>query len=470
VACALPAQTLTTLYSFCSQSGCADGSSPVAGLLRDSAGNLYGTTQHGGPYNVGVVFKLDPSGNATVLHSFTGADGSFPDAGLIMDLAGNIYGTSSAGGASGGGTVFKLDPSGNETVLRSFSIPPCSGGPCLEDGGSPLGGLVIDPSGNLYGTTFGGGSILDGGIIFRVDLAGNETVLHRFGFSDSGPFEIPDGMRPAAGMIMDKAGNLYGTTGLGGSADSGTVFKLDPSGNETILYNFTGGSDGVFPAGDLVADLAGNLYGTTEFGGSAGFGTVFKLDSSGNEILLHSFTGGDGLLPHGGLVRDLAGNLYGTTSDGGAFGRGGTVFKLDSSGNEAVLYTFTGGSDGGGPVGDLVADLAGNLYGTTFFGGAHNAGTVFKLTVLTPQQATQAAIASVSALFSQGVLNGGQNNSLIVKLQHAINMMNAGKNAGAIGILQSFITEVNDLVASGVLTPSQAAPLISAAQGVIARL
>ncbi len=425
----------------------------------------------------------------TVLHSFRNSpDGAFPFAGLLRDAAGNLYGSTNAGGASGNcsggcGTVFKLDTSGNETVLYSFK-----GG---NDGATPgFGSLIRDEAGNLYGTTADGGSgggcsfSFGCGTVFKLDPAGNETVLYSFKGGS-------DGESPVAGLIMDVAGNLYGTTQDGGSGSGcsfgcGTVFKLDPAGNFTVLHSFTGGSDGTQPLAALIFDQAGNLYGTTEEGGSgtctvingvSGCGTVFKLDPSGNETVLHTFTGGnDGAAPlFVGLIMDIAGNLYGTTQIGGGSSSCsvgcGTVFKLDTSGNETVLHSFTGSpGDGAIPRASLIMDKAGNLYGTTSNGGASGFGTVFKLTGQTPQQATQAIVNSVNTLFTQGVINGGQDNSLVVQLQHAIGMMNAGKNNGAIGNLDSFISEVNDLLSSGVLSPSQAASLISAAESVIARL
>jgi uncharacterized repeat protein (TIGR03803 family) len=208
--------TETVLYSF---TGLGDGGTPIGGLDRDSAGNLYSTTVSGGASGDGVVFKLDTTGAETVLHSFTGADGANPDAGVIRDAAGNLYGTTVSGGASGYGTVFKLDTGGTETVLYSFK-----GG---ADGSGPEAGLIRDPAGNLYGTTYGGGTCC--GVIFKVDTAGTETVLYSF----SGG---ADGAYPAAGLIKDAAGNLYGTTYSGGitqgncalSGGCGVVFMLEP--------------------------------------------------------------------------------------------------------------------------------------------------------------------------------------------------------------------------------------------------
>jgi uncharacterized repeat protein (TIGR03803 family) len=328
---------------------------------------------------------LDTGGNETVLYSFTGgADGDQPYASLIRDAKGNIYGTTFFGGGSaacngGCGVVFKLDTSGEETVLHAFTG---TGG----DGANPYDGLVQDAQGDLYGTTVSGGgsSAYSGGcgVVFGVNTAGKERVLYRFG-------EGADGAGPYAGLVMDAKGNLYGTTQYGGTFGAGTVFMLDKTRKETVLYSFSGGTDGRLPLlGYLVRDAYGNLYGTTQFGGTYGAGTVFKLDNAHRETVLHSFSGGtDGSYPYAGLVRDAEGNLYGTTNQGGSSGYG-TVFKLDRAGNETLLHTFTGtGGDGAYPFDDLVRSANGNLYGTTFSGGANanvcfdnGCGIVFMLT------------------------------------------------------------------------------------------
>lgn len=367
------------LYSF---SGGVDGG-PRAGLVRDSAGNLYGTTKFGGnpscqspSGSCGVVFKLTPNGDGTwsesVLYAFTGTpDGANPVAGLIFDPAGNLYGTTSFGGdlscgepGFGCGTVFKLDTTGILTVLHTFS----SG----TDGDSPYAGLIRDPAGNLYGTTYLGGG-RNAGTAFKLDINGNETVLHTFSIGGGG------GYYPQAGLLRDAAGNLYGTTNIGGASFWGTVFKLDKAGKFSVLYSFTGGVDGGAPYAGLIGDAAGNLYGTTYIGGASGQGTVFKLDKNGNETVLHSFAGGaDGSSPYAGLIRDAAGNLYGTTVYGGTSNRG-TIFKLDVNGNETILHSFSFNVDGGYPQGGLIRDPAGRLYGTTTYGGVSNNGTAFAL-------------------------------------------------------------------------------------------
>jgi uncharacterized repeat protein (TIGR03803 family) len=363
------AQSFGVLYAFTAQ---PDGGSPIAGLIRDAAGNLYGTTNGGGALGYGTVYRVDAAGTETVLYSFAGppTDGAYPSAALVMDAAGNLYSTTSLGGAAGYGTVFKLDASGTETVLHSFARPP-------RDGAYPGAALVMDAAGSFYSTTTRGGAS-NAGTVFKLDTAGRETVLHSFTGGK-------DGALPVAGLVGDAAGNLFGTTTLGGASNSGTVFKLDRTGKKTVLYSFAGGSDGAWPIAGLVRDSGGNFYGTTEAGGATGNGTVFKLDASGNETILYSFGGApDGATPMAGLIRDVGGTLYGTTLRGGSSfvcnvsgGTCGTVFRLSAAGKETVLHSFTG-SSGGNPEGVLVRDAKGNLYGTAVSGGPGD-GVVFKL-------------------------------------------------------------------------------------------
>ena len=351
----------TVLYSF---TGGADGGLPFAGVIRDSAGKLYGTTYHGGASGAGVVFQANTGGQETVLYSFTGgADGGYPNAGVIRDSAGNLYGTTTAGGASNWGVVYKLDPAGNYTVLYSFT-----GG---ENGGGPYAGVIRDPAGNLYGTTSDGGAA-SVGVVYKLNAAGQETVLHTFTGGADGSF-------PNAGVIRDSSGNLYGTTSSGGTANAGVVYTLDAAGRETVLYSFTGGADGSFPYAGVIRDSAGNLYGTTLVGGPAELGEVFELDAAGNETVLFSFPGPtDGEWPTAGVIRDPAGNLYGTTEYGGR-ANADVVYKVNTAGREKVLYSFTGGADGSFPYAGVIRDSAGNLYGTTTAGGASNSGVVYKV-------------------------------------------------------------------------------------------
>ncbi|HSZ62500.1 MAG TPA: choice-of-anchor tandem repeat GloVer-containing protein [Terriglobales bacterium] len=377
VASTMQGQTYSIVYSFGSVPN--DGSDPMAGLVMDAKGNLNGTTYAGGTAGYGTVFKLDTTGKETVLYSFAGVaegDGAHPHAGLAVDAQDNLYGTTWVGGCIEPNqtlcsTVFKVDASGKETVLFKFNGP---GG----DGTKPSG-LVLDEQGNLYGTTALGGAsgANKDGTAFRLDAAGNETILHTF------PMGPTDGVRPYGGVVLDAEGNLYGTTTRGGrfTLFPGSVFKLDTTGIETVLYRFAGSPDGANPYAGVVLDGQGNMYGTTYGGGAAGHGTVFKVDSSGNETVLYSFTGTpDGAGPYAGVVLDAQGNLYGTTYSGGTADYG-TVFEINATGNETVLHSF-GSTKGDGkyPYAGLVLDAQG-LYGTTTHGGAHNKGTVFKLTL-----------------------------------------------------------------------------------------
>lgn len=352
----------SVLYSF---TGGADGGAPWAGVVRDSSGNLYGTTSDGGASGSGVVYEVDTTGHETVLHSFNGSGGDFPNAGVTRDSAGRLYGTTYSGGASGGwGVVYRLSPTGHETVLHAFTDG--------ADGAYPAwAGVVLDSSGSVYGTTSNGGAA-NAGVVYKVDSSGNETIIANFPGA-------PDGSNPYAGLIRDSSGNFYGTASTGGADGWGIVYKLDTSGHETILYTFTGGADGGEPRSGVVRDSAGNLYGTTYSGGANGWGTVYKLDSSGTETVLHSFTlGVDGGFPIGGVILDSAGNLYGTTLFGGSSGYG-VVFEMDPAGNETELYSFTGGTDGGFSYAGVTRDSAGNLYGTANIGGLSGLGVVFKV-------------------------------------------------------------------------------------------
>jgi uncharacterized repeat protein (TIGR03803 family) len=376
-ALAAQAQTFSLLYTFTGQ---ADGGHPFAGLVEDGAGNLYGTTGEGGSgtfcdSNCGTVFKLDTSDNETVLHSFGEAstDGEYPKYdSLVLDGVGNLYGTTGYGGIYSSGTIFRLSPTGKETVV------PFNG---EANGGFPYGGLIATAAETAYGTTTlrGSGCAPYGcGTVFEVNSTGNETVLYSF-------TGTPDGEYPYAGLVRDASGNLYGTTPYGGAFGAGTVFQVSAAGKETMLYSFcsqSGCTDGQTPYAGLVRDTSGNLYGTTLNGGTSGAGTVFQVSAAGQETVLHSFCSlndcADGQLPYAGLVRDSAGNLYGTTYQGGT-DLHGTVFELDPTGKLTVLYSFTGGADGGNPWAGLLRDSDGNLYGTTYYGGADGFGTVFKI-------------------------------------------------------------------------------------------
>jgi uncharacterized repeat protein (TIGR03803 family) len=363
----------TVLYTF---TGGVDGGRPYAGVIIDSAGNLYGTTAGGGTTGVGAVFKVDVTGHETVLYGFPGTDGSGPQADVIQDSAGNLYGTTCCGGSTGAGVVYKIDTTGHETILYNFT-----GG---DDGANPYAGVIMDSAGNLYGTAAGGGSS-GTGVVYKLDATGHETVLYSFA-GPSGCFGCPNasGSFPYSGVIMDSAGNLYGTTQYGGASGWGVVYKLDANGHETVLHNFTFGTDGGASVAGVIMDSAGNLYGTTQYGGVSFGGAVYKLNvATGQFTVLHNFTfGPDGGGSEAGLILDSAGNLYGTTASGGGPGccpgQPGVVFKVNPAGVETVLYTFGGGADGNTPEGGVISDPAGNLYGTTLYGGS-GSGVVFEL-------------------------------------------------------------------------------------------
>ena len=360
------AQTENQLYSF--RNGPTDGQLPYAGVVRDSKGDVYGTTAYGGTYNHGTIFKISKH-IRTLLYNFgRQPDGEAPLAGLVRDGAGNLYGTTSRGGRYGDGTVFKLTAAGKEVLLHSFAKS-------TVDGRFPVAGLIRDAKGNLYGATLAGGSA-NTGIVFKLDTAGKESILHTF---TGGTVGGQDGAAPNGGLIRDSAGNLYGTTVGGGPDNFGTVYKVDTAGNETVLHAFTGANiDGETPYGALARDGAGNLYGTTQIGGTANGGTIFKVDPAGNESVLFSFTQqAQGADPQSSLVRDAAGNLYGNTGLAGAYDEG-VVFKFDpATGVETVLHNFGNGHDGKAPIGTLTMDSAGRIYGATQQGGNANAGTVF---------------------------------------------------------------------------------------------
>jgi uncharacterized repeat protein (TIGR03803 family) len=410
----------SVLYAF---TGGADGGNPYAAVTLDSAGNLWGTVYNGGAGLAGAIYKISPSGQETVVYSFTGTCGGHPQAGLIFDTAGNLYGTAgliyklspagqctvlanpvypeygghlsagtlamdSAGNLYGttnpvigvgsrsaypNGAVYKLSTTGTITVLSGF--PGASQPDTPLTGPGTNAGIVLDASGNVYGTTFAAGV---SGAIYKVDTAGKKSHLYNFAGAPGGSY--PNG------IVVAPGGEIYGTTANGGSANLGVVYKLDAKGQETIMHSFKGGTDGSGPsAAPLAIDAAGNTYGTTGQGGAYSVGTVYTISPSGQETVLYTFTGGaDGATPEGGVVLDAAGNLYGTTAGGGSGGltglQEGVVFKVTPSGQETVLYSFTGLSDGGSPSAGVIFDPEGNLYGTTFYGGTYNGGVVYRLT------------------------------------------------------------------------------------------
>jgi uncharacterized repeat protein (TIGR03803 family) len=398
-----------------------DGSNPRGNLIAGQAGNLYGTTEYSGPGGYyGTVFELTPPSNPnhpwieTTLYTFKNdGDGARPTDGLVFDHSGNLYGTTSDSAAGGYGEIFELSPPATEggtwteTILYSFQ-----GG---SDGAYPSGGVVFDPAGNLYGATESS--------VFQLSPPNQRggswsfSVLHDFTCCTS------DGWTAAAGLVRDPAGDLYGTTEWGGSYTGeycaslgcGTVFEVSPPTapggvwTEKVLYRFGGEHDGLNPLSSLILDAAGNLYGTTYGGGALGGGTVFQLTrpaqaaGTWTKKVLHDFSYGttDGAAPTAGLIRDPAGNLYGTTEFGGnrcvvngtAYGCG-VLFELtppsvgSGAWTETLIHHFkTYVPAGKNPGANLLLDKAGNLYGTTIYGGynqcpgdgSDGCGTVFQI-------------------------------------------------------------------------------------------
>lgn len=363
------------LYAF----GATGGTTPRGSLHADAAGNLFGTTVFGGDVGCGVVFKIDSSGAQSVLHSFENdqTDSCYPYAGVIEDASGNLYGTTTGTGLDGQdyGTVYKLTPGGSFTVLYWF----CSNYYCT-DGSDPIGGLVLDKEGNLYGTTGLGGA--NGyGTIFRYSADGTLTTLYSFRGGN-------DGGMPLADLISDNKVNLYGTASQGGTYGAGTVFKFTSGGKFKVLHTFKGGrSDGAYPEFGLTRDAAGNLYGTTALGGNQrcywedfGYGCaiIFKIDPSGKETILYEFQGrSDGGWPSG-LALDAKGNLLGVSRSPSSKHQG-AVFALAPDGAFSILHNISYTLDGCEPYDSPILDGSGNLYGTMAYCGSNSYGTVFKV-------------------------------------------------------------------------------------------
>ena len=388
-------QTFQILHNF---TGGQDGVYPASGVTMDRAGSLYGTTYEGGSSSYGVVYKLQHRGSGWILnplYEFSGAnDGGQPLGGVVFGPDGALYGTTFGEGAYGGGNVFRLTPQPRacttslcpwiETVPYSFRGDPDGSGPAFGD-------LAFDPAGNIYGTTFGGG-VYGYGVVYELTPAPKyetEDILHSF--------KLNDGVWPMNGVILDSAGNLYGTAHQGGPDGVGTAFQLTCATGctESVLHSFGHGMEGVYLTAGLVFDQSGNLYGAATYGGTGGGGTVFQLSPPGSWTtitVLHSFVGpgscpaipildSTGSGPEATLTIDGAGNLYGTTCADGTHAAG-NVFKLTPSNGSwsyTDLYDFTGGSDGAYPLSNVIVDSSGNLYGTASEGG-QGGGVVWEIT------------------------------------------------------------------------------------------
>jgi uncharacterized repeat protein (TIGR03803 family) len=397
-----PQLTYTMLHSFDN----TDGEQPEAALVQATNGSLYGTTSAGGANGGGTIFKITPRGKLTTVYNFCSqtncADGQNANA-LVQATDGNFYGTTISGGDNGGGTVFRFSR-GKLTTLYNF----CSQTNCA-DGSTPFEALIQATDGNFYGTTFAGGAngtctsfgFVGCGTIFKITPSGRLTTLYSF-CSQSG---CTDGESPN-GLIQATDGNFYGVADAGGANNEtfcsnlgangcGTVFQITPRGKLTTVYNFCSQNncaDGQ-SANALIQATDGNFYGTTFYGGASGNGgTVFRITRRGTLTTLYSFSDADGIFPDAGLVQATDGNLYGTTEIAGANGHGGTIFKITpTTGTLTTIYNFCSQSDctdGYGPAAALVQDTNGNLYGSTFAGGAGSScnagcgdGTVFSLSI-----------------------------------------------------------------------------------------
>jgi uncharacterized repeat protein (TIGR03803 family) len=374
VAISSPAQTFTTLANF----DVTNGWEPYSTLVQGTDGNFYGTTAEGGANKQGNIFKITPTGTLTSIYSFCSksgcVDGDQPQAGLVLASNGNFYGTTQSGGAYDYGTVFEITPAGKLTTLHSF----CSEKNCA-DGGFPQDPLIQGTNGNLYGTTRARGANNDG-TVFEITSGGTLTTL------DS--FDGTDGEAPYAGLVQASNGNFYGTTTLHGAYNGGTVFELTPSGKLTVLHSFDSSeTQGAYVA-PVQASNGNLYGTTVYSGGSDDFGTlgtVYEVTGAGTFSTLLNFDGTDGpnygSAPYGPLIQATDGNLYGTTSGGGTPYNFGTLFRLTTAGKLTMLHDFTGGSGGCGPVAGLVQATNGTFYGTALNCGSHSDGTVFSLAV-----------------------------------------------------------------------------------------
>lgn len=339
----------------------ASGALPWAALINVGS-LLYGTTQHGGSSDRGVVFKITTGGVEKPIHKFAGPpDGAYPTGPVFRVVACScLYGTTEAGGTGNQGTIFAAKFAGGDNIVHNF---------VGSDGSDPEGRLIeVGPA--LYGATYSGGANGDG-TVFKITISGSVfTTLHNFGATHT------DGAFVYAGLLHVGT-YLYGTTVGGGTSGLGTVYRIKPNGTSySVLHSFSGGADGAIPYGNLIVD-GGVLYGTTGQGGGANAGTVFKITTGGVENVVHAFgVGTDGAYPFGALIK-VNGIYYGTTESGGSSGLG-TVFSVTSGGSETVLHSFTGPPGDGRLAASTLHEIGTTLYGTTVYGGTNDLGTVFK--------------------------------------------------------------------------------------------
>lgn len=375
------AQTFEVIHSFAELNL---GFSPHGGLVQDARGNLYGTTNNGTEYGTGSVYELTHGQSSWIMNALVefrrDGNGYSPAARLTLGPDGAFYGTTAYGGSqacgNGCGTIFRLNrASSGLTVIYRFSGQ--------SDGSTPLGALSFDGAGNMYGTTQTGG-VGGNGTVFKLIRNGNQwthSVIYNF--------DGAEGWEPVAGVTVDSAGNLYGTTLAGGDSGFGVVYELSPSSggwSYRVLHSFSGGyGDGGWPEAGLIMDAAGNLYGAAKGGGTGYSGTVFELSPSGENWSYRTICNltGPGNLPgpRGSVVMDAAGNLYGATANDGAYGQG-SVFKVVQSNGDWECYTihdFNSADDGAVPIGDLMLDAHGNVFGTASLGGTYGGGTAWEV-------------------------------------------------------------------------------------------
>jgi uncharacterized repeat protein (TIGR03803 family) len=340
----------------------SDGANSGAEVTLDKSGNIYGTTDYGGAYGsigYGTIFEIAKGGTESLVHSFgSGSDGMNPDGAVTITSSGDMYGTTIGGGTGGNGVIYELAADGTYSVLHSFAT---------NEGSFLRGRLVQDKKGNFYGTALFGGADTDG-TVFEYTTKGKLKVLHTF--------DSNDGAFPEHGVVMDKDGNLYGVTAYGGTSDNGSIYEVAKDGTFTSLYSFTGGADGSFLYGSLAIDQDGNLYGNAENGGANSYGTVFKLAPNGTLTVLYNFTNGaDGGFPEGDTLL-MGKGLYSTTTTGGANGQGG-VYEVTLTGKEKTLADFS--NTNGNYYSAGVTPSGKMFYGTAEYGGPNDNGTVFSL-------------------------------------------------------------------------------------------
>jgi len=409
---ASPTFTFDLLASFTGMSGAFPGADPEYGnLIQGSDGNFYGVTyaaqnsEPRGTSGYGTAYKITPSGTLTLLHTFAGGtgDGGNPSGSLVEGSDGNFYGVTVKGGSAGDGTVFRLTPSGEVTVLHSFAAG-------ASDGATPYAGLIEGSDGSFYGTTEGGGTS-GAGTVFKITASGSFTLLYSFPSitASDGSF-TSDGSIPEGGLVEGSDGNFYGMTPAGGANGWGTIYQITPSGAFTLLHTFAqAANNGIYGTGNLIQGSDGRFYGMARDGGTNNAGIVFTITSSGSFTVVYSFTGGnnDGGAPYGSLVEGSDGNFYGM-AQGGTIPVYGTAFQITPSGSVTLLHDFTG-ADGKFPYGNLVEGSDGSLYGFTSRGGASDDGTIFKLvpSPALPSQVTLSVPASVAhgTAFTLGYAN-----------------------------------------------------------------